>query len=492
MGRYPSLRLLLPYATGLVLGGPGFLLWVLLAALLPEGRQGLKPEDGAKRLIPILMAATGWLLEPLDESVGLAEGLVELRAVVLDGPWSLYRYGAMEDRFIVSGQELRPGIIQIRSQGFPEPPVSAGDHVRFQGWLRTRGKVSWIETRGELLENQGADPIHLFHRGIYNLRRTLWEGLSQSLNRQAASLDAAMLLGLPDMVDAPLRELFRKTGCAHLLAISGLHMAMIYLMLYSLLIRIGMREQQIFWPMLILLFGYSLITGCRIPVLRAFLVCAFHLYAARIHRQIDPFEVLFHVCLILLLIDPGALFEISFQLSFAGYSAILLFLRIQREVKDARLECKGRRPARPLRLHERWIGQALFFLGISTASWLGTMPLTWLYFECFIPWAPVINLAVFPFFMAALTVSSVHLFIVIFGLHFSLVTVWPVECCIEALTWMLGECRTIPPGALEMPSLPAWVVCWIYAVVFGFFFLLDRGSAAADDLPPQSRPGRPR
>ena len=53
----------------------------------------------------------------------------------------------------------------------------------------------------------------------------------------------------------------------------------------------------------------------------------FYLYAARIDRRSDPFDALFNACLVIAVMDPGAVEEISFQLSFAGYSAILLYLR---------------------------------------------------------------------------------------------------------------------------------------------------------------------
>jgi ComEC/Rec2-related protein len=465
---------LLAYSSGLALGGAAFVFWVLLATFRSGCRSGFRAEEGAKSLVPILLAAAGWLLAPAEQPGGFAEGLVELRTRVLDGPWTVSRYGVPEHRYLVSGRPLQKKPIQIRSQGLPEPRVSAGDRIRLQGWHRAKGKRSWMETRGELIGHQGEAPFLFLHREIYNARRALWDGLRQSLSRRAASLNAAMLLGLPAMVDPSLGDLFRETGCAHLLAISGLHMAMIYLMAYSILIRIGLREKQIFWPLLLLLLGYSLLTGCRIPVFRAYLVCAFHLCAARIRRQIDPFEVLFHVCLILLLIEPCALFEISFQLSFAGYSAILVFLKLHRKAKEtwSDLEVKGAwRPAFPF---ERLVRKALFFLGISTASWLGTMPLTWHYFECFIPWAPINNLVIFPFFMAALMVSSVHLFALLFGLHLSLVTTWPVELGIEALTDVLGLCRKIPPGALDADSLPACAVWGIHALLSVALFLVLR------------------
>lgn len=461
--QYPVLLLLLPYLSGLVLGPAAFVAWAFKAALSTRPSASLETEAAIKNLIPVLAAAAALPFSspsPLPQEEG---ALIVLEGSVKDGPWRRPGPRAGWEMYIASKDPEITGTVRVWTPMVSPATAQVGDFVRLKGLLKVRGRVIWVETRDSLIRGEGKDAVLLPLRCVQGLRKRLWDGLRASLDRDAAALVAAMLLGLPIKVEGSMKELFRRTGTAHLLAISGLHVGLISLMLIAVLKRLGLGERSLYWPVISSLVFFCFLTGGRVPVHRACLVCAFHLYAARTHRPLDPFTPLFNACMVLLVMNPLALRDLSFQLSIAGYGGVLIFLKARARVRDVSGK-KGMKKTSNLR------GKIMTFLGVSTSSWLATLPLILLYFQRFNPWTPLINLAVFPLFLAALLGGAVHLIAVGLDLHHSLITVWPCETSISLLLGGLEICESLPPGAVSTPPFPWGCVVLYYSVMFALLY----------------------
>jgi ComEC/Rec2-related protein len=426
---YPALHLLIPYAGGLILGPVVFIGWVLGAALA----RNASPRKALAHLIPVLMAAAGSLVHLSADPAWLDGTLVDINGLVTDGPWRSEGY-QRHDRLRMPG-------FTVEVSGPWKERITAGDRIRLKARVRFK---AFLETRTALIEKSGG--VSWPHQAVYNIRRHLWEGLEATMDRQAARLSAALLLGLQCKVPPAVKGIFRNTGTAHLLAVSGLHVALIAGLLIQVLSRLGIRER--FWPLASVLSVFCMISGARTPVLRALLVCLLHLLAGRCKRAVDPMGILFNACLVLLIVDPHAIHDLSFQLSFAGYGAILLFFRI-----------RIRRPG-------RWLKKALVLAGISTASWLGTLPLTLYHFHYLVPLAPLINVAAFPFFSAALLFNALHLAALSLGLGNSLITAWPAETSLGLLLKVLAYLKAVAPPPLPVEGVPAGGVIVFYATMF--------------------------
>lgn len=433
---YPALHLLLPYASGLIFGPVGFIGWVLGATLARKP----SPQQALARLIPVLMAAAGSLFHLATGPVLPADTLVSLTGVVKDGPWRTEGY-QRDDRLMILADSPPGSRYTVDVSGSWNEKITAGDRIRFKARVRFD---TYLVTRAALIEKSG-ETSALDH-AVYRTRKHLWDGLESTMDRRSAQLGAALLLGLKCKVPPAVRDTFRNTGTAHLLAISGLHVALIAGLLIHLLSRLGMR--QIFWPLASMLSVFCVISGARTPVLRAFLVCLFHLFAARCKRAVDPMGILFNACLVLLILNPGALHELSFQLSFAGYGAILIFFRFQ-------IRWPGRR-----------LKKLFLAFGISTASWLGTLPLTLYHFHYLVPLAPLINVAVFPFFGLALVFNALHLAALSMGLGNSLITAWPAETSLHLLVRVLAYMEALSPIPITINPLPPWMLILFYAGMF--------------------------
>lgn len=227
--------------------------------------------------------------------------------------------------------------------------------------------------------------------GIEAWRRKVALGIEQHLPSATAALVKALVIGDKGGVTPQQRDLLARGGVSHIFAISGLHLGLIALFLYSTLLALYRRSETLLLrappkrllPLFILpiLLVYLLVTGNALPTRRAFLMTlagSLLLFGA---RRIRPMRLLTSVAFLLLLLEPLALFEPSFQLSFAGVFGILLLLP----------RWQSRTANIPKSI--RWTVLSLF---TTLAATITTTPLVLLHFHLFAPAGLITNLIAVP------------------------------------------------------------------------------------------------
>ena len=196
------------------------------------------------------------------------------------------------------------------------------------------------------------------------LGRLLPEGDEQAVLRALAIGDRVALT-------RDLRSAYRASGAMHLLALSGLHVGLLYALLTRLLAPLGghpaarlLRSTII----LALLWTYALITGLSASISRAVLMITFYEISGRLSGDRDGLSALAGSALILLLADPEVPRDIGFQLS---YTAVLSILLLHPWLKD-RLQTRSRLLKRIWEL-----------LSVSLCCQATCGVLAWLYFGTF-------------------------------------------------------------------------------------------------------------
>jgi len=142
------------------------------------------------------------------------------------------------------------------------------------------------------------------------------------LHSEDAAMLNAMLFGDRTHLTQVLRTAFERTGTFHLFVVSGLHVALLAAGLFWLLRRLRLPEG---WAVLIAIAGatcYAALTGFGIPAQRALLMTSIFLIARWIDREITALNALGAAALAVLVADPRALFEASFQMTFLVILAI--------------------------------------------------------------------------------------------------------------------------------------------------------------------------
>jgi competence protein ComEC len=142
------------------------------------------------------------------------------------------------------------------------------------------------------------------------------------LTTEDASMLNAMLFGDRTHLTRALRSAFERTGTFHLFVVSGLHVALLAAALFWLLRRFRLPEGPAVLLTLLAAFAYAELTGFGIPAQRALTMTAIYLIARWLNREITALNALGAAALGVLVFDPRALFEASFQMTFLVIVAI--------------------------------------------------------------------------------------------------------------------------------------------------------------------------
>lgn len=143
-------------------------------------------------------------------------------------------------------------------------------------------------------------------------------------------LAEALLIGYKDDLDKTLVQSYSNTGVVHIIAISGLHLGLIYWLL-GLLCKPLQKRKNLKWIRFILIISglwlFSLLAGAQPSVLRSAVMFTCILIADSFDRKSSIFNGLALSALILLCIDPFWLWDVGFQLSYAAVLSIVVFMQ---------------------------------------------------------------------------------------------------------------------------------------------------------------------
>lgn len=171
------------------------------------------------------------------------------------------------------------------------------------------------------------------------VRNTLYN----NLDYDTASIAYAMLTGNTDGIEDGSINSFRYGGIAHVFAVSGLHIGIIYGLLRLLCKKLRLNKYLTFVICILPLFLYSGVCGFTLSSVRALIMCAVAMLSRIIFAKYDALNSLSLAAVIILLINPLSLFNVGFQLSVSAVGAIILlsknivrpFKKVPQKIKDA-------------------------------------------------------------------------------------------------------------------------------------------------------------
>jgi competence protein ComEC len=162
-----------------------------------------------------------------------------------------------------------------------------------------------------------------------NARSRLLTTMQQNgIKGREFAVAAALLIGYDDLLDASQRQEFAGAGVIHILCVSGLHVGIIFLFTDTLLFFMRKRKKFLWLrPMLIIsiIWLYALITGLAPSVMRASLMFSLITIGKSLNRPAHTYNTLAASAFILLVISPGMLYNLGFQLSYAAVIGIVTF-----------------------------------------------------------------------------------------------------------------------------------------------------------------------
>lgn len=261
----------------------------------------------------------------------------------------------------------------------------------------------------------------------------------------------ALLIGLQDQVDHDLQRAYQKLGITHIFAISGLHVAFVSWLFFGGLLRIGIRKEIATLVLLIILPIYGVIAGGAPSVWRAVSVVELIMLMRyfRWHVSIDDALAISFICFVLL--EPGVIYQIGFQLSYLAavslvYSAVIFRRFANWLIRTFFITFVCQLLVYPLLLHH--------FYEISISSFLAN-----------IIFVPLFSFVILPFNMTmfVITILSKQVAKALFDVYEPL-RVW--------LTKFILYLQDLP-FQLWSPGKPAiWLICVaLISVLAGLYFI---------------------
>ncbi len=271
--------------------------------------QRLRQGENSLRLV-IKVAFLGSKPDDLDAHSGFLLAYLELDA--------RSRELALGDQILLKGK--------IRGIDPPRNP-KAFDFSRYMHLNNVHFSIRSDSASWEKLNIKPADG--LFARSD-QLRKRCIDILKKHLpSDNEFAVGAALLLGYKDEISQELNNAYANTGAMHVLAVSGLHVGIVYLCLGSLigLIKIRRRYWKVLKMLLLLtgVWGFVLLTGSAPSALRAATMFSFVIVGQSLDRQANVYNSFAASAFLMLCVNPYLLFDIGFQLSYLAVIGIVYF-----------------------------------------------------------------------------------------------------------------------------------------------------------------------
>ncbi|HEX9786627.1 MAG TPA: DNA internalization-related competence protein ComEC/Rec2 [Candidatus Binatia bacterium] len=308
---------------------------------------------------------------------------------------------------------------------------------------------------------------------VEGLRREIRRFVERHFSRENGALVNALVVGETGGITRDRRAAFTAAGVNHVLSISGLHVAMLGLVAF-VIIRFGCSFSArlvLRWNMLkvaalfsfIAVVFYTALAGSKVPTLRSAMMIGVYQLAVLLDREEEVFTSLTLAALLIALVWPGVVADLSFQLSFMAVLFIVWGMRKLHEWFPAHRG--GELPQERSRIAHRF-RQAGMHLAVTLLATLGTGPLIAYYFGHLSLAGFVANPLVVP--LVGFVVVPLGLAIALFSLvapELALWLVWIAEKPVSLTAWMVEGFARLPLAKISVPSPSPLETALLYGIL---------------------------
>ncbi|MDN4164298.1 ComEC/Rec2 family competence protein [Cytophagales bacterium LB-30] len=292
-------------------------------------------------------------------------------------------------------------------------------------------------------------------------RRYFVEVLREALpDAHSFAIASALTVGVKDTLDQELTNAYAAAGAMHVLAVSGLHVGIIYslFLLFSGGLVKHKKGRWVFAPLAILfLWVYAFITGLSPSVLRAVTMFSLIIVAQTLQRNSNIFNTLAVSAFVLLCYDPFLVMSVGFQLS---YLAVIGIVYLQPRIYPL------------LFVRNNFLDKIWVISCVSIAAQIATFPLGLLYFHQFPTYFLFSNLVVIP---AAYIILCVGLALLAFHAvpFLGAVLAWLLQGCIFLLNTFVVWVEQLPYSQIREVFWHTWQTWAIYALILSLILCFE-------------------
>lgn len=398
------------------------------------------------------------------------------------GPRQVIRFELQTERWTIFSPQPMEFPFRTRIQvamHHTRHAVSIGDKIRVRGKVHTlRAPANRFEFNAQKYFHRKGIRLNLHVYGNSNYEWLNHGMLAVKVNRLRKQLSdeiqriwgdtlegrlyQALFLGDRSLISSDDWQPFRRTGTAHLLAVSGLHMTLFAGVFFILLIQAGYPFRAAAFICLCLIPVYIGVSGAGIPIQRAGWMAAMSFLAVMFGRRYDLSRGLIITACILLIFDSRLLYDAAFQLSFL---AVLGLVTLGKRHNQSWID--------PLKIKEQ---HSLTPLWTTVHALLFLLPLLLSYFGGFSPVSFIANPLAIPFAYLGLLNGAAALLAESIGLPYGLPAVLG-QFFLRVMIIILSHISSWPAAFISLRA-PSVAAISIYFLGLGGILMVVRKSRA--------------
>lgn len=345
---------------------------------------------------------------------------------------------------------------------FPKNP----DAFDYGNYLAMHGIYREAYVRSHTYSVTGKSNVPWLLTFTNNCRQKLVILLNDKIGGNEAAVGSAILLGYRDDLSQSVIRRFADSGTIHVICVAGLHVGILFWLLGLLLLPIErLKHGKLIRTILLvlLLWLYALFTGMATPVMRATVMFSFLITGRHFGRYTNSINTLAASAFLMLLINPYAIADTGFQLSYLSVLGIIVTYPLLNKLLSPR----------------NFLLQKLWDLTcLSISAQLAIAPLSLLYFHQFPNYFILTNLLVVP--LLSVVIYTGLLFFITSHIPFiSTVTTWLLQKSLWLMNSLVGLAHRMPFSVSRGISISAPEALLLYIVLLALFaFIITKKYAA--------------
>ena len=334
----------------------------------------------------------------------------------------------------------------------PLPEVRNPHQFNYKQYLAKKD----IHLECNLIELDWVTPVRNYFSWFW-WRNQINAIIKRNFNSKNIPIAMALLLGNKSALSTQTKNNFNRAGISHLLAVSGLHVGFIIMPIWFLIPWFWYHKK---WKSLavilivLLLFLYAGITGFRLSVIRASIMAFFFLSARLYQRRSNSINLMGMAALLILIFEPTALFDVSFQLSFGAVAVILLLYPVIQQ-------------SLPVNVRYNKLSFFITIVIISLIVQIGLFPILAWYFHQFSIIAPISNIFAIPMAEFIVLWSWICVGIGAISPSFGHIANWPANLLVTGLRALSQQLTMFKWSWVNVHiSSPLIFLTWFSALMF--------------------------
>jgi competence protein ComEC len=374
------------------------------------------------------------------------------------------------------------GTVLLRAPRFPERRY--GDKLRASGFLETPPEFEGFSYREYLaradiysliyrpqIERTASGQGSLFWATLFAIKDRACDVIARLMPDPEASLMQGILLGIESGIPPDLYDDYNITGTSHIIVISGANITIVAA-LFSLAFGRILGKRRAYWLTIAGIILYVLLVGADAAVVRAGLMGGLFVTALYLGRQSTAYVALCASAVALTLINPQALWDVGFQLSFAATLGIILFTPGIERIFERGLTRFV--PKHQARYGLRFLNEVLI---VTLAAQILTLPLVVYHFGRLSLVAPLTNLLILPVQPPIMTWGGAAVMVGLapFLEPIARILAWVPWLCLAYTNTIVRWMADWPFASLQINPASAGRLMFYYVVLLGgVWFLRQR------------------